>query len=232
MFLGTRRVIVARRDELLHEESTDGVEAGLEALERWFTIPPRRSSVRLWLSGALCRVFVQEHVPGTRARDLQRIVEAEAPRRTGLAAHCVVWLEPRRGTQQRTAAAIEAGVLKSIYSWHDRQRPRMKLRGVHPWWSEALAAVHTQEPDCSALVIDDLESLTIFGGERDALNVAVSAAPVNGGPEAQSLRQRALFGLGLDAATVRTVTLLSVDSGAANATEVPFIALRAWVEQR
>lgn len=235
VFLGVRRVLVAGGRELLHAETVDGVEAGIQILESWFSAQKGRWAVRVWLSGALCRVFIQQVVLGVRASDLKRIVEAEASLRTGLAAPCEVWREPGRGMQPQAVAAVESRVLESIWLWRDSGRRRLKFRSVQPWWAEALGAVQKEQPDCDALVVDDLESLTIFSGQGHELDAAMSIAPLASGAEASGQRQRALFGLGLDDSAVRTLALPDVIAGEAAPGQPEHgspMALGAWVEQR
>lgn len=235
VFLGQRRVLVGDRCELLHAEVVEGLEAGIQSLDQWLSGQPGRWKLRVWLSGALCRVFVQAPLPGIRESDLQRIVEAEAPRRTGLAPPCAMWREPGRRMQQQAAAVVEQRVLDSIWRWRDTQKSRLKVRSVGPWWSEPLCAVQARQPDCHALVVDDLESLTIFSGAPGELDAAMSIVPVGDGAATSGQRQRALFGLGLDDAAIRTVTLASAAVGDAVLSEhdeILPVAFSARIEQQ
>lgn len=235
VFLGVRRVLVAQRGELLHAETVDGADAGNQALESWFSAQKGRWAVRVWLSGSLCRVFIQQPVPRVRASDLKCILEAEASLRTGLAAPCEAWREPGRGMQPHAVAVVESSVLESIWRWRDRCRGRLKLCSVQPWWAEVLGAAQKRQPDCGGLLVDDQESLTIFSGQGHELDAAMSIAPLGSATEASSQRQRALFGLGIDEGEISTVMLEDVTTGQATLGEndgaLP-MALSAWARQR
>jgi len=231
LFLGAHRFAVTQGPEVLLCGATQTVEEGLEALEPWLSARGRRSHARVWLSGSLCRLCLQEAVPGAKPGELDRIARAEAAKRTGTEASGAVWLEGWR-EGGRAVVVVDAQTRDRVVTWRNRLQGKVRLRSLRPWWSQALEAMHQTDPTCQLLVVDDQESMTILSGANNELACAASIAPVGIGYDPVSLRQRALFGMGLDESQARTITLGPMSKGRASAADHLKLALGHWIELR
>lgn len=230
VFVGARRYGVASGDELLHADQSPSPNASLDELAKWFGTRPRRARARVWLSGALCRCFIQAAVGGAKPDELDRIAEAEAPRRTGLTAPCAIWTEPAATDKARVVVAVSSPLLESILEWRQTTRKTLKVVSIRPWWSSVLETVLAQNPECPALAVDDQESLTVLAGPAQDMAAATTLDLGFGAEGAAAARQRALFTLGLDEQGVRSLRLAGFSNERRNSANGA-LALGAWVVQ-
>lgn len=176
VYLGTRAVAVCRGAEVLLSSATSDLEASLAALDAWCTSAPPRSTLRVWLSGGLCRPFLVPPIPGVKSQEERwRVAESMAEERTGLAGDLEMWLDEGRPEQSTVAVVLNRDLLtrlQGVLGAHPTQR--LRLASLRPWWVDVLR-VHA---DAQAIAARDCDSLTVLVGGGKEFALATTATPI------------------------------------------------------
>lgn len=207
-YLGTRRVMVSGAAGM-QSQAVNGLAEALDALRTQMQDLGKRSRLRLWLSGGLCRPFILDALPGLVSRDeVHRVAAATAAQRTGLAAPCRLWIEPRPGMGDRVVVAMSEqvyGQLNDIF----REAGHAAL-SVRPWWAELLPGAVAKTADAATcLAVRDCDSVTLLFGVGAEVALASTYAPVADDGSAKAIVARTLVSSGLADAQVRFVRLVN-----------------------
>lgn len=190
-----------------------------------------RRTLRVWLSGALCRAFTIPVPAGHRGQhELMQIGQGMAPELTGLEPPLRVWVDPRPAPGARAGAAVAESTLAELLS--QVAAASVKVAGVAPWWSAAQRAMCTvcgpQRPVDVGVV--EADALTLLRHDASGSCHAVTWAPLRARGGAHALLARH----GLDAGTESSPALFelhldddrspepAVDPGAPGLQDLPF----------
>ena len=139
VYVGTRRVAVLAQERPNFVQPVVGCEQALSVLAEQLQQMGGRRRVRVWLSGGLCRPFIQEQPAGkVTSAEVEKIALATAPQRTGLEAPCRVWIE-HRSSKPRIAVAAGESLLRSVQN--SIVAAGFSVASMGPWWAEALRHV-------------------------------------------------------------------------------------------
>jgi hypothetical protein len=191
VYLGTRTIVVSDVSAPALVTEVDGFDAALAAVLHWLNGVPARQRLRVWLSGGLCRPFLLPAVQGVVSeREAQTVAAAMAPRLTGLAGPCTVFVE----RASPLAVAVQESRIRQIHDLVARAAGRHKLLSIRPWWAEVLRHALSREPALAALGVHDCDSMTLLmGRERGHFDSAATYSPVVDRGTAQSVLTRALL---------------------------------------
>jgi hypothetical protein len=218
VYLGTRAVAVCCGAEVLLTEHVEDFDGAVGRLQAWLQTQPKCPSLRLWLSGGLCRPFIVPAVTGLASTaERLKVAEAMALQKTGLTGDCQVWLERADKAGIAIAVAIERVRLAQITRVTSKIERKPDILSIRPWWSEALRHVLGREPGAVALGVQDCDSMTVLAGQIGAYEMASTYSPVFDEPTAQSVLMRALMpfeGLDGNEIVARLVFGKMLDAGA------------------
>jgi len=191
LYLGTRAVVLCRGAELMSKSAVVGLEAALRTADAQLQQNGRRSRLRVWLSGGLCRPFLMPDIPGVGSSlDLQKVAATMAPARTGLDGDCKVWLDGQKSSAGTLAVALQGTVLAQILAG---LAPRGRVVSIRPWWAEVLRARLALPAKPGAVGVRDCDSLTVLAGRNDGFDVASVVTPLFDQASSESAWTRALF---------------------------------------
>lgn len=181
VYIGEGQVACVTRDGELWQEQVDGVDAAVAALRGYFDGPVRTGhrSLRIWLSGALCRPFLLARPTAVlNAFEFERIARAMAPDLTGLAGPCAVWCDRFNAADSALVAAASESLVAMLGDLRCGKQCQVKM--LRPWWSEALRLALKTKPDLrtGTLAIRESDSLTVLSGEGGCFLLAASHAPL------------------------------------------------------
>jgi len=206
VYLGTRRVMVDSTAGL-QSQAVHGIDEAYAALRIQLQSLRKRSRLRLWLSGSLCRPFILNALPGVIARrEVHRIALAMAEQGTGLQSPCRLWIEPRPVSDDRVVVAMQAGNYEELSN--TLRDAGHKAVSVRPWWAELLrdTSAKTQDtPTC--LSVQDCDSVTLLLGAGVEMTMATTYAPVLDNGTAKSIVARTLISSGVADSQLRFLRL-------------------------
>lgn len=216
LYLGTRAIAACRGDASLFAHFVGGPDQARTVLDASLRELPRRTSLRVWLSGGLCRPFLLQPVAGIRgAAEWQRVAEALGPTQTGLSQACDLWVETRPRSDGRIAAAVPRDVLLGLQQSVEQADRRLRISSIAPWWAEVLRAALKREPQVSAVAVHDCDSLVLLSGQGDAFDSATALTPVLNADTAGAALARQL--LSRDVMQGQEILVRLLPSGAKNA---------------
>ena len=216
VYVGTRAFAVcAGGGEVVLAQAVAGVEEALAALGQWLAQAEAKLSLRLWLSGGLCRPFIVPLVPGLKnASELARVLQAMAPQHTGLPGECQVWKD--NDGEAPVAVAVQRVVLDSLQETVNAasQAHRHRIASIRPWWADALRAALQQEPAVPAVAVQDCDSLTVLTGRGGRFDIATTLTPVIDREAARSSLARLLLTTDVGEGQERVVRLVPLSEAA------------------
>lgn len=194
VYLGTRAVHVCDGAELRFSQAVDGFEAALSAAGRWHAAEAGRQSLRIWLSGGLCRPFLLPEAQALRNREeMLRVATTFAAARTGLSAPCEIRLDVGPPPSLPLATAVEATTLEKINAAFAPRR----LRSIGPWWAQVLNQALALPDPPVALAVQDCDSLTFLMGRDAGFERATGYFPMADRGTADATVARALLSAGV-----------------------------------
>lgn len=208
VYLGTRRVMVSGAAGL-QSQAVNGLAEARQVLRTQLQGLGKSSRLRLWLSGGLCRPFILDALPGLVSRDeIHRVAAATAAQRTGLAAPCRLWIEPRPVIGDRVVVAMNAQVYDQLHdSFREAGHAALSVR---PWWAELLPGAAAKTTDAATcLAVRDCDSVTLLFGAGAEVALASTYAPVADDSSAKAIVARTLVSSGLADGQVRFVRLVN-----------------------
>ncbi len=157
-----------------------------------FLKKPRRSKLRVTLSGALCPAMTYAAPPDvTRWDELHRIAQASAAMTLGILVDQV--LSEMDINQPQLASAIAAPLMQALQGWAGQHR--FRLTSVQPLWATASQSAETGKAAIRGLVVQEPDSVTVMAKVQNGKYVAATLT----GPEDQlpTLTRRWLVSQGL-----------------------------------
>lgn len=178
VYVGTRRVAVLAQERPNFVQPVVGCEQALLVLAEQLQQMGGRRRVRVWLSGGLCRPFIQEQPVGSvTSAEVEKIAFATASQRTGLAAPCRVWIEHRSSAKPRIAVAASETLLLGVKD--AAGAAGHVIASLRPWWAEALRHVLASgATNLAGLGIQDCDSVTVLTGAGGEFANASTFSPV------------------------------------------------------
>ncbi|MFX1678920.1 hypothetical protein PV762_06785 [Mitsuaria sp. CC2] len=178
-YAGERAVRLSLGGALLVAADVDGRESALAALSAGIRDLPRGTSLRVTVSGAVCRPFLLPEVAGVAGEGVAgksewtAIAAALVEDRVGLPAGSPVWLDGGQSSP-KMAVAIDAAWRDALVALDGRS-----LKSVRPWWALAIEstlegrAVSTSVSTVAAgLAVADSDELVLLIAEGDTYRVA------------------------------------------------------------
>lgn len=176
LYLGTRRVVLCRAGEILANEQVDGLPAATARAAEVLSESADRGSIRIWLSGGLCRPYLLPASASSVRRDERiKVATALAATRAGMSGDCEVMVEPGGKADAGLAVAVARETLASIRTALKGRR----IQSIRPWWAAALEALLRQSQAPVAVGVRDCDALTVLAGARDAFGMALTHATDN-----------------------------------------------------
>jgi hypothetical protein len=214
LYIGTRKAALCAAGREPAVESVHSADEALAVTARLLRLGAARASVRVWLSGGLCRPFLVPPLAGIRStREAEKAVQAMAPQRSGFAVPCRVWLESDRKSPDRIAVAVpQEWLLQLLELLHVRGR---RVASIRPWWASALQGTLCAKGDTtSALGVKDCDSVTVLMGSAGTFEMAATFTPIVDDDAARSALKRAMMSSSSPNASGRIVRLAIGESGA------------------
>lgn len=207
LYLGTRAVMLARGASAEAAHATEGWPASQQCLARVVEALPRQVTVRVWLSGALCRPFVMPAPAGLKTEDeRRRAMEAFAQRACGFDGPVRVQWQEARKDRPIIGMAMDAAMLAHIKAGLARLRVRM----LTPWWMAALNHQLKQAPDTACIAVQDCDALTMLTGEAACFSQASTLAPSHDASMAMAGYRRLQLAMGTLTGSVAPLYVLAV----------------------
>ena len=178
VYVGTRRVAVLAQQRPDFVQPVVGCEQALSVLAEQLQQMGGRRRVRVWLSGGLCRPFIQELPVGSvTSAEVEKIALATASQRTGLEAPCSVWIEHCSSAEPRIAVAASESLLRNVQN--SIVAVGLCVASIGPWWAEALRHVLTSKgQNVAGLGAQDCDSVTVLTGAGREFANASTFSPV------------------------------------------------------
>jgi hypothetical protein len=182
VFLGQACAAIRLSGGAVTWSTTDSPAAGwrwvAEVLATSASIRARRSSIQVWLSGALARPFILPKLPGARdVGEAENIGAHLAAEQTGQTESCCVCLDG----WTKDAPCLATAMSRSL---HDllllpRGKTNPPVCAIRPWWSAGLNAIISCADAPNLIGLRDEESLTVLGGRGDSFELAGSFAAMD-----------------------------------------------------
>ena len=191
VYLSRGDVVAADPSGEIWRYTGGSLEQQLDALVERLDATSSTRTLRLWLSGALCRPVLVPPIAGAASQaERDTLVDTIAVRESGLVAPCRVAIGHRRRGAEDVAVVIEAGALFAV----ERRFASARIRAlsIRPWWDHALEHALRIDSTLNAFATWEGDALTILTGADHGFSSARTVHPVCDADAASAAFARAL----------------------------------------
>ena len=178
VYLSRDEVATVGTDGALWHRRCDSPADGMDAVAVRLRETHSPRSLRVWLSGSLCRPVRLAAIAGKLSRaERVRLWEDTAATASGLAAPCRVMFDLRGDGGSAIAVVVEEATLKTIADATCSMRARAV--SIRPWWAEALADALRSNAGLRAFAAWEGAALTTLTSGREDFTSAQSMYPID-----------------------------------------------------